>query len=129
MVDLLKKAGLFTAEVVSITADKVQEVADDFVRKGTLHDSAAKKFVSEVRGLLESREKEFLDKLEQINKGVSQIGDTLGLNPKKEKEANLDHKIEELEKQLEELKARRDTASKEAKKEPVNAGANKNPNK
>ena len=44
--DILKRASLLTAEFVSLSADKVQEVADEFVKKGTLHDSEAKKFVS-----------------------------------------------------------------------------------
>lgn len=117
MVDVLKKAGLLTAELVSLTADKVQEVADDFVKKGTLHDSEAKKFVSEVRGKLESREKEILDKWDQVTRSFQQIGDTLGIKPPQQMaEDNLENKIESLEKQLEDLKARRDVAKKDTKK-------------
>lgn len=119
MVDILKKASLFTAEILSLTADKVQEVADDFVKKGTLHDNEAKKFVSEVRSTLENREKELTEKWELLVNSVQQIGNTLGIQPKSQEE-NVENRIEDLEKQLEELKARRDVMSKEHKKEAAN---------
>lgn len=113
--DLLKKASLLMAEFISLSADKVQEVADEFVKKGTLHDAEAKKFVSEIRHTLETREKEFTERWEQIVNSVQQIGTTLGIT-KVEKD-NLDERIEELERHIEELKARRDLLNKELGKD------------
>ncbi|MBF2053855.1 MAG: hypothetical protein IGS03_10395 [Candidatus Sericytochromatia bacterium] len=113
--DILKKASLLTAEFISLSADKVQEVADEFVKKGTLHDSEAKKFVSEVRNNLESREKEFMDRWEQLVNNVQSLGSSLGF-PKVEKD-NLDDRIEELERHVDELKARRENLSQEIQRE------------
>ncbi|MGE3725405.1 MAG: phasin family protein [Candidatus Sericytochromatia bacterium] len=113
--DILKKASLLTAEFISLSADKVQEVADEFVKKGTLHDNEAKKFVSEVRSTLEGREKEFTERWEQVVNSVQQIGTTLGI-AKVEKD-NLDDRIDELERHIDELKSRRDLLSKELSKD------------
>ncbi|MGV3526682.1 MAG: phasin family protein [Candidatus Sericytochromatia bacterium] len=119
--DLLKKASLLTAEFVSMSADKVQEVADEFVKKGTLHDSEAKKFVSEVRTNLEVREKEFTERWEQVVSSVQQIGSTLGI--KKVEKDNLDERIDELERHIDELKARRDLLNKEIQKDQASGAA------
>ncbi|PIQ29196.1 hypothetical protein COW36_17585 [bacterium (Candidatus Blackallbacteria) CG17_big_fil_post_rev_8_21_14_2_50_48_46] len=113
--DILKKASLLTAEFISLSADKVQEVADEFVKKGTLHDNEAKKFVSEVRSNLEGREKEFTERWEQVVNSVQQIGTTLGIT-KVEKD-NLDERIDELERHIDELKSRRDLLNKELGKD------------
>ena len=104
--DILKKASLLTAEFISLSADKVQEVADDFVKKGTLHDSEAKKFVAEVRNNLESREKEFTDRWEQMVKNVQQLGSTLGIN--KVENDNLDERIDVLQPRLHQREPRLD---------------------
>ncbi|HEY9842224.1 MAG: phasin family protein [Candidatus Sericytochromatia bacterium] len=120
-VDILKKASLLTAEFISMSADKVQEVADEFVKKGTLHDSEAKKFVSEVRTNLESREKEFTERWEQVVASVQQLGTTLGI--KKVEKDNLDERIDELERHIDELKARRDLLNKEIAKDQALASA------
>lgn len=117
--DILKRASLLTAEFISLSADKVQEVADEFVKKGTIHDTEAKKFVSEVRSNLESREKEFTERWEQVVNGVQQIGTTLGI-AKVEKD-NLDNRIDELERHIDELKARRDMVDKEIQGEKAAA--------
>lgn len=119
--DLIKKASLLTAEFVSMSADKVQEVADEFVKKGTLHDSEAKKFVSEVRTNLEVREKEFTERWEQVVSSVQQIGSTLGI--KKVEKDNLDERIDELERHIDELKARRDLLNKEIQKDQASGAA------
>ncbi len=123
--DILKKASLLTAEFISLSADKVQEVADEFVKKGTIHDAEAKKFVSEVRTNLESREKEFTDRWEQVVSSVEQLGSTFGI--KKGEKDNLDDRIDELERHIEELKSRRDMLNKEIVKENTVASAAKAP--
>ena len=119
--DILKKASLLTAEFISMSADKVQEVVDEFVKKGTIHDSEAKKFVAEVRTNLESREKEFTERWEQVVSSVQQIGSTLGI--KKVEKDNLDERIDELERHIDELKARRDLLNKEIAKDQALATA------
>jgi len=118
-VDLLKRASLLTAEFISLSADKVQEVADEFVKKGTIHDNEAKKFVAEVRTNIESREKEFTERWEQVINGVQQLGTTFGIT-KVEKD-NLDTRIDELEQHIDELKARRDMMDKEIQSEKAAA--------
>lgn len=119
--DILKKASLLTAEFISMSADKVQEVADEFVKKGTIHDTEAKKFVSEVRTNLESREKEFTERWEQVVSSVQQLGNTLGI--KKVEKDNLDERIDELERHIDELKSRRDLLNKELSKDQALATA------
>ncbi len=119
--DILKKASLLTAEFISMSADKVQEVADEFVKKGTIHDSEAKKFVSEVRTNLESREKEFTERWEQVVSSMQQLGSTLGI--KKVEKDNLDDRIDELERHIDELKSRRDLLNKEIAKDQALASA------
>lgn len=119
--DILKKASLLTAEFISMSADKVQEVADEFVKKGTIHDSEAKKFVAEVRTNLESREKEFTERWEQVVASVQQLGTTLGI--KKVEKDNLDERIDELERHIDELKSRRDLLNKEIAKDQALATA------
>jgi len=119
--DILKKASLLTAEFISMSADKVQEVTDEFVKKGTIHDSEAKKFVAEVRSNLESREKEFTERWEQVVNSVQQIGTTLGI-AKVEKD-NLDERIDELERHIDELKSRREVLNKEFGKDHAAAKA------
>lgn len=37
--NLFKKAMLFQAEVVALASEKVQEVANGYVEKGTLHEA------------------------------------------------------------------------------------------
>lgn len=111
--NLLKKALLFNAEVLSIASEKVQEVASSYVEKGTLHDAEAKKFVSEVREKLEATEKDWEDKLSKLTKMVQDIGLNLKKEDEKSGEApDLDGEINNLERKLEELRMKKEVQDK-----------------
>jgi polyhydroxyalkanoate synthesis regulator phasin len=139
MTDLFKKAALFNAELISIGAEKIKEVADDFVRKGILDDQEARRFVTDVREKLTSKEHEFEAKMQQVTQQVtdqvtkiggslftagnplaalgslglpsSMISDLLKpLHPaKKAPEPTADARIDELEQQLDDLRLRKET--------------------
>lgn len=117
---LLKKALLFQAEIVSLASEKVQEVANGYVEKGTLHDADAKKFVSEVREKLTATEKDLEEKLGKFSKMFQDMG-LPGSKSNAEKEENLDAEIEKLEKKLDELKVKKEMAAKQSKKESAKA--------
>lgn len=80
MTDLFKKAALFNAELISISAEKIKEVADDFVRKGILDDQEARRFVTDVREKLTSKEHEIEAKLQQVQQQVTEQVFKLGGN-------------------------------------------------
>lgn len=113
---LLKKAALFNAELISFGAEKVKEVADDFVRKGILNDQEAKRFVSDVKEKFSVKERELEEKWEKINKAGQDLLNELRVFPKFESEG-IDSKINELERELEDLRARRDAVRREPRKE------------
>ncbi|MFN8673184.1 MAG: hypothetical protein U0457_14030 [Candidatus Sericytochromatia bacterium] len=112
---LLKKALLFQAEVVAMASEKVQEVANSYVEKGTLHDADAKKFVSEVREKLMNTEKDLEEKMGKVSKMFqdmtsaikTQVGPT-----KTEESGDLDSEIDNLERKLEELKIKKEMSNK-----------------
>ncbi len=108
---LFKKALLFQAEIVSLASEKVQEVANQYVEKGTLHDADAKKFVSEVREKLTSTEKELEEKLGKFSKMFTDLG-LPGKQASSGAVDNLESEIEKLEKKLEELKIKKEMAAK-----------------
>lgn len=111
--NLLKKALLFQAEVLATASEKVKEVADSYVEKGTLHDAEAKKFVEDVKEKLSNTEKDLQEKLEKFNKVFQDMSFSLkqGVNPASPQE--IDDKIEKLEKELEELKIKKELAEKD----------------
>lgn len=120
---LLKKALLFQAEIVSLASEKVQEVANTYVEKGTLHDADAKKFVTEVREKLEATEKDLEEKFGKFSKMIQDIGFPPGKQAAEGPvaEESLDSEIEKLEKRLEELKVKKEVSAKQAKKESTKA--------
>ena len=94
MIDLIKKAMFTGAGIVSLTKDKVEELARDFIEKGKLSEQEGKKFVEE---LLE-RTKESKEALRQ------QIDERIQLALQK---ANIARgsEIEDLKVQIRELRA------------------------
>lgn len=80
MTDLFKKAALFNAELISIGAEKIKEVADDFVRKGILDDQEARRFVTDVREKLTSKEQEIEAKFQAVQQQVTEQVFKLGGN-------------------------------------------------
>ncbi len=132
MKELFKKAALFNAELISLGAEKIKEVADDFVRNGILDDQEARRFVLDVREKLTSKEHEFEAKVQQVTQQVTQqvgkIGQNVfgalgqnpfgglgffgeGLRPARSTAAKgeqVDGRIDELERQLDDLRQRKD---------------------
>lgn len=114
--DLFKKAALFNAELISFGAEKVKEVADDFVRKGILNDQEAKRFVSDVKEKFSVKERELEEKWDKINKAGQDLLNELRIFPKGDG-AGVDSRIGELERELEDLRERRDAVRREGRKE------------
>lgn len=48
MIDLLKKTAFIGLGVAALTKDKVEEVAKDFIAKGTLTEKEGERFVAEI---------------------------------------------------------------------------------
>jgi len=110
---LLKKALLFQAEVVAMASEKVQEVANSYVEKGTLHDADAKKFVSEVREKLMNTEKDLEEKMGKFSKMFQDMTSAIKVGSTKSEEGgNLDSEIDNLERKLEELKIKKEMSNK-----------------
>ena len=114
--NIMKKIVLFQAEVISFGADKVKEVADEFVKKGVLHDDDARKFISEVKDKIQNKEQELQGKAEKMAGLFKGMLQEVGIPIKCESE-KIDNKIIELEKQLEELKAKKESIKKDSHKE------------
>jgi len=111
MIDsFLKKALLFHAEIASMAAEKVQEVAVKYVEKGTMHDADAKRFVEEVKEKLLSKEKELEEHLEKASKFIQDFK-IPGVKPCCS-EDDLDGQIREMEKKIEELKMKKEMEEK-----------------
>jgi polyhydroxyalkanoate synthesis regulator phasin len=127
--ELFKKAALFNAELISMSAEKIKEVADDFVRTGILDDQEARRFVLDVREKLSAKEAEFGSKFQDITQQVTQqvgkfshgvfgqnvlgslnfLGDAL--RPARSNGSSsepIDGRIDELERQLDDLRSRKD---------------------
>lgn len=121
--NFFKKFALFNAELISLGADKVKEVADEFVKKGIFNDNDAKKFVSEVREKLTAKQKEFEEKIEKVGKAASEILSEFGIGTGKDEAEKLDSKISALEKELEELKTRKEALKKSSQKSEVKTPA------
>lgn len=112
MIDtFLKKALLLHAEIASMAAEKVQEVAEKFVEKGTMHDADAKKFVEEVKEKLTSKEKELEDYLDKASKFIQDFK-IPGVAKPCCSEDDLDGQIREMEKKIEELKMKKEMEDK-----------------
>jgi polyhydroxyalkanoate synthesis regulator phasin len=94
MIDLIKKAMFTGVGLVSLTKDKIEEIAQDFVEKGRLSEQEGKKFVDEL--LQRSDESK-----EAIRK---QIDDRIQLAMQKVNIAR-SSEVEELKAQIKELQA------------------------
>ena len=129
MTDIFKKAALFNAELISIGAEKLKEVADDFVRNGILDDQEARRFVLDVREKLTAKEQELEERLHQVamqvlnlpvTQQVAKLGQTVlndgffaallqPLNGRSKTNDGGDNRVDELERQLDDLRARKET--------------------
>ncbi len=96
MSEMLRKMGLFSIGVISLTQEKVEEFTQEMIKKGDMTREEGKKFVKEVLSEKEKRIKEVEDK---INEKVKEAIDKSGIVMKSDMEA-LQRKIEKLEKSI-----------------------------
>jgi len=96
MSEMLRKMGLFSIGVISLTQEKVEEFTQEMIKKGDMTREEGKKFVKEVLSEKEKRIKEVEDK---INEKVKETIDKSGIVMKSDMEA-LQQKIEKLEKTI-----------------------------
>ena len=96
MSEMLRKMGLFSIGVISLTQEKVEEFTQEMIKKGDMSREEGKKFVKEVLSEKEKRIKEVEDK---INEKVKETIDKSGIVMKSDMEA-LQQKIEKLEKTI-----------------------------
>jgi len=112
MEKLLKKFLLLNAELLSVGAEKVKSLADDFIKSEIQTDSEAKKFVNKVEDRLATSEKELEERVKRIAKAARDLMNEFGISTKQEGQ-NLEEQIKNLEGQLKTLKSQKETAKKE----------------
>ncbi|MBU3967031.1 MAG: phasin family protein [Euryarchaeota archaeon] len=99
MSEIIRKMGLFSVGVFSLTQEKVEEFTQDMIKKGDISREEGKKFVKEV---LSEKEKQISDLEDKINENVEKVMKKSGVVMKSDISA-LEKKIEELEKTIESL--------------------------
>ena len=74
MIDLVKKAMLTGIGMVSLTKEKIDEVARDFVEKGRMSEQEGKKLVSELMEKSEESKEELKKQIEtMINSAMEKM--------------------------------------------------------
>ncbi len=99
MSELIRKMGLFSVGVFSLTQEKVEEFTQEMIKKGDLSREEGKKFVKEV---LSEKEKQLSDLEDKINENVEKVMKKSGVVMKSDIAA-LEKKIEKLEKTIQSL--------------------------
>lgn len=118
---MVKKFLLLNAELLSIGAEKVKYLADDFIRSEIQTNSDSKKFVNKVEDRLALGEKELEDRIKRIGKAVRDLLGELGIS-KSDESANLEDQIKSLESQLKTLRSQKDQGPETgSKKETAHA--------
>ena len=93
MSEMLRKMGLFSIGVISLTQEKAEEFTQEMIKKGEMSREEGKKFV---RDILSEKEKQVKDLEEKIDEKVEKVIQKSGLVMKSDLEA-LEKKIEKLE--------------------------------
>ena len=96
MIDLVKKALLTGVGVATLTKDKIEEVAKDFIEKGKMTEKEGRVFVDDLVSRSEESRVEFQ---EQIESRVQKILEKMDLAKKSEVDA-LKLEIEKLREEL-----------------------------
>ena len=126
MEKLVKKFLLLNAELLSIGAEKVKYLADDFIRSEIQTNSESKKFVNKVEDKLAMGEKELEERVKRIARATKDLLSELGIAPKEDSQ-NLEEQIRNLEGQLKTLRSQKETGAKDnqeagsSKKETVHS--------
>ena len=69
MIELIKKTLFTTIGVASLTKDKVEEIAKDFVEQGKMTEQEGRKLVDEIMTKSKESQEEFTRKVEEIVEG------------------------------------------------------------
>ena len=99
MSELIRKMGLFSVGVFSLTQEKVEEFTQEMIKKGDISREEGKKFVKDV---LSEKEKQISDLEDKINENVEKVMKKSGVVMKSDIAA-LEKKIEELEQTIQSL--------------------------
>ncbi len=99
MSELIRKMGLFSVGVFSLTQEKVEEFTQEMIKKGDISREEGKKFVKDV---LSEKEKQINDLEDKINENVEKVMKKSGVVMKSDIAA-LEKKIEKLEKTIQSL--------------------------
>ena len=94
--DTLRKIGLFGIGIAAITQEKLEEFAQEMIKKGEMNREEGKLFVVEV--LLE-KDMQLKEIEEKINQKIKDIIDNSGIATKKDIQA-LEERLEILEKDI-----------------------------
>jgi polyhydroxyalkanoate synthesis regulator phasin len=99
MSEIIRKMGLFSVGVISLTQEKAEEFTQEMIKKGEMSREEGKKFVREI---LSEREKQVKDLEEKIDEKVEEVIRKSGLAMKTDLDA-LEDKIEKLEKTIQSM--------------------------
>src|SRR4030067_3602593 len=99
MSEMIRKMGLFSVGVISLTQEKAEEFTQEMIKKGEISREEGKKFVREV---LSEKEKQVKDLEDKINENVEKVIKKSGVVMKSDIDA-LEKKIEKLEKTIQSL--------------------------
>lgn len=99
MSEILRKMGLFSIGIVSLTQEKIEEFSQEMIKKGEMSREEGKKFVKDV---LFEKEKQLKELETRINEVVKANIEKSGIVMKSDISA-LEKKIETLEKTVQSL--------------------------
>lgn len=101
MIDLIKKAMLTGIGVASLTKEKIEEVANEFVEKGKMPEQEGKKFVQEMMQKSEESKEDLKKQLDQMLEsalGKMQLVRVTDLEELKKEIVTLQKEVKELRK-------------------------------
>ena len=99
MSEMIRKMGLFSVGVISLTQEKIEEFSQEMIKKGEMSREEGKKFV---RDILSEKEKQMNDLENKINEVIKENIEKSGIVMKSDLSA-LEKKIEHLEKTVQSL--------------------------
>jgi polyhydroxyalkanoate synthesis regulator phasin len=99
MSEIIRKMGLFSVGVFSLTQEKVEEFTQEMIKTGDISREEGKKFVKEV---LSEKEKQLSDLEDKINENFEKVMKKSGVVTKSDISA-LEKKIDKLEKTIQSL--------------------------
>ncbi|GFO97312.1 hypothetical protein ig2599ANME_1512 [groundwater metagenome] len=99
MSEMIRKMGLFSVGVISLTQEKAEEFTQEMIKKGEMSREEGKKFVREV---LSEKEKQVKDLEDKISEKVENVIKKSGVVMKSDIDA-LEKKIEKLEKTIQSM--------------------------